>query len=206
MKKAFVAISPTVTSLDIFQRDSGIQSRRAAREIAEFYAASGIGTVAGSRISYSAADKIRAAMLCIKNGCGISEISTLLSWKDFEQLASTILTSCGYRTRTNVRFVKPRMEIDVVGTRFSLALIIDCKHWKHGNLSSISTYSRKQEARTVRFVKENHVKQAVPLILTLHAESVKFVGGIPIVPITQFGSFITDMEAYLPEILVIGQV
>ncbi|HKU50591.1 MAG TPA: hypothetical protein VJP79_11615 [Nitrososphaera sp.] len=205
--RALAAIDPSVTSLDEFRAYSSIQSRSVAAGMLEYLAAAGIGRMSGGRsISFSAADRIAAAMLCIRNGCDIREVSTRISWRDFEQLASEALKSFGYHTRTNVLFVKPRMEIDVVGVRSFLALAIDCKHWKRSNRSSISQYSRKQAARTGRLVQTDPlVRQAIPLILTLHAESVKFVDRIPIVPVAQFRSFLEDMQAYLPEICIVGR-
>jgi hypothetical protein len=66
------------------------------------------------------------------------------------------------------------------------------------------SYSRRQAARAERLIKhDGTIEQAVPVILTLHAESVKFVsGGIPVVPIAQFRSFVMDVKGFLPEIYV----
>jgi hypothetical protein len=201
--RAIAAVDPSVSSLDEFQAISGIQTRSVARSVVEFLAGSGIGVISRSIVSFSGTDRMRAAMLCIQHGCDIQRVSAQISWKDFERLASEALNSYGYRTRTNVRFVKPRMEIDVVAEHSSLALAIDCKHWKHTNASSISEYSRKQAARAHRLVeKESRITRAIPLILTLHAESVRFVDRIPVVPIAQFRSFLEEVQAYVAEIRV----
>ena len=201
--RALAAVDPSVSSLDSFQAISGMQSRSVARSVVEFLAGSGIGAISRNVVSFSGSDRMKAAMICLQHGCDIQQISDQISWKDFEQLASAALKSSGYRTRTNVRFVKPRMEIDVVGEHSSLALAVDCKHWKYTNTSSISEHSRKQATRARRLLeKESQITRAVPLILTLHAESVRFVDRIPVVPIVQFRSFLEDMQAYIPEIRV----
>jgi hypothetical protein len=148
---------------------------------------------------------MKAALLCIEQGCDIRDVSAAISWKDFEQLASVALKSFGYQTKTNVRFVRPKMEIDVVGILFSLALAIDCKHWRHTNSSSISRFSRKQVARAARLADSEHHIRVVPLILTLQAESVKFVDKVPVVPIAQFRSFLADVHGHLQEMVVIDR-
>jgi hypothetical protein len=191
------------TSPGQFQADSGIASASVAKRVIEFLSLNGIGSRSGDKMSFSGADRLNAAMLALRMGCDVEQVSAHLSWKDFEQLASEALTSFGYRTRTNVRFTKPRMEIDVVGVSSGFAIAVDCKHWRRGNMSSISSYAKKQAARTERLARQEKIVQAVPVILTLHAESVKFVGGIPVVPVSQFGSFVRDVEGFLPEIYVI---
>lgn len=198
-----IAAMTTATSLDQFQADSGIASASVARRVIEFLSSNGIGSRSGGTLSFSGADRLNAAALALRIGCDMEQVSVHLSWRDFEQLASETLKSLGYRTRTNVRFTKPRMEIDVVGVSSSFAIAVDCKHWRRGNMSSISGYAKKQAVRTERLAKQEKITQAVPVILTLHAESVKFVGGIPIVPMSQFRSFVIDVEGFLPEIYVI---
>jgi hypothetical protein len=96
------------------------------------------------------------------------------------------------------------MEIDIVGTSpdgFTIA--VDCKHWKRSNLSSISNFSQKQAERAERLIKhENTISQVVPVMLTLHAESVTFINAVPLVPIYKFRSFIIDVKGFLPEMYV----
>ena len=170
----------------------------------DYLEANNIGSVSKSLVKFSQADRISAALLALQMRCDIEQVSRCLSWKDFEMLASEILQSFGYRTRTNIWFVKPRMEIDVVGTDLDgFTIAVDCKHWKRSNLSSISKYSQKQAARAQRLIKyDKTISQVVPVMLTLHAESVRFVGGVPLVPIQRFRSFIIDVKGFLPEIYV----
>lgn len=201
--RALAAIEPGVRSIDEFQIVSGIPSKRLARNVFEFFAAAGAARILASGVSFTPVDRLKAAIKCIQYGCDIGQVSTRISWRDFEQLASEVLKSFGYRTTTNVRFIRPRMEIDVVGIHSSTALAIDCKHWNHTNRSLISAYSRKQADRARRLVeREGVAKQAIPLILTLYSDSVKFVDRIPIVPVVQLRSFVADMHAYLDEIQI----
>jgi hypothetical protein len=174
--KVLAAIEPEkVMTLASFQRACAISSKSVAKNVLAYLEANNIGSV-----------------------------STYLSWKDFEKLASEVLRSFGYRTQTNVRFVKPRMEIDVIGTSSDgFTIAVDCKHWKRSNLSSISNFSQKQAARAERLIQyQKTISQVVPVMLTLHAESVRFINGIPLVPIYKFRSFIMDLKGFLPEMYV----
>jgi len=204
LAKALAAIEPE-TTLAKFQEASGIASRSVAKSVIDFLSSNGIGRISKHAISFGDSDRLNAAALALQIGCDSEQVSKQLSWKNFEKLASQVLASFGYETQTNVRFTKPRMEIDVVGVDSGFALVVDCKHWKRSNLSSISNHSRKQAARVERLIQiDKKISQAVPVMLTLHAESVRFVNGIPVVPIFLFRSFVMDVKGFLPEICVIG--
>jgi hypothetical protein len=202
--KAIAAIVPE-TTLETFQDASGIASRSVAKSVLDFLSSNGIGTIERSAIRFSGSDRLYAAMLALRMGCDVEQVSGQLSWKHFEKLASQVLGSLGYRTQTNVHLTKPRMEIDVVGVSSCFAIAVDCKHWKRSNLSSIASFSKKQAARAERLLgHDGRISQAVPAIMTLHAESVVFAGGVPVVPVHKFRSFVMDVKGFLPEIYVAG--
>jgi Restriction endonuclease len=203
--RALAAIEPEkIISLDSFQKACGITSRSVAKTVLDYLEDHNIGSVSKNLVKFSGADRISAAVLALQMRCDVEQVSRHLSWKDFEKLASELLASFGYSTRTNVWFVKPRMEIDVVGTGTDgFTIAVDCKHWKRSNLSSISKFSQKQAARAERLIKyDKTICQVVPVVLTLHAESIRFVGGIPLVPIHRFRSFVMEVKGFLPEIYV----
>jgi hypothetical protein len=205
LNKVLASIEPeTIMTLDEFQSASGISSRAVAKSVIDFLAANNIGSISKRGIKFSGSDRLYAAVVALQMGYDIEQISRYLSWKDFEKLASEVLRSFGYRTRTNVRLAKPRMEIDVVGTSTDgFTIAVDCKHWRRSNLSSISNFSQKQVARSERLLKyDRSISQVVPVLLTLHAETVMFVGRVPLVPIHRFRSFIIDVKGFLPEIYV----
>jgi hypothetical protein len=203
--KVLGAIEPeNVITVDRFQEACGISSRSVTKSMLDYLEGNNIGSVSKNVVKFSGTDRISAAVLALQMGCDIEQVSRYLSWKDFEKLASELLISFGYRTRTNVRFVKPRMEIDIVGTGSAgFTIAVDCKHWNRSNLSSISKFSQKQVARAERLIKcDRTISQVVPVMLTLHAESVRFIGGVPLVPIHRFRSFIMEVKGFLPEIYV----
>jgi Restriction endonuclease len=203
--KVLAAIeSEKVMTFDIFQQACGISSKSVAKSVLSYLEVNNIGSISKNTVRFSTSDRIHAAVLALQMKSDIEQVSTYLSWKDFEKLASEVLRSFGYRTRTNVRFVKPRMEIDVVGTSSDgFAIAVDCKHWKRSSLSSISNFSQKQAARAERLIKcEKTISQVVPVVLTLHAESVRFINAVPLVPIHKFRSFIMDVKGFSPQMYV----
>ena len=202
--KALAAIEGK-TTLEKFRKASGIASRSVAKSVLAFLSSNNVGTITKNTIEFSGSDRLYAAILALQMGCDIEHVSGGLTWKDFEKLASEVLTSFGYRTQTNVQLTKPRMEIDVVGVSSEFAIAVDCKHWKRSSLSSISGFSEKQVARVERLLKwDTRISHAVPVIMTLHSESVKFIGGVPVVPVHKFRSFVMDVKGFLPEIYVAG--
>jgi hypothetical protein len=203
--KVLAAIEPEkVMTLDSFQQTCAISSKSVAKSVLDYLQVNNIGFVSKNTVKFSEYDRIHAAVLALQMRGDIEQISTFLSWRDFEKLASQVLRSFGYRTRTNIRFAKPRMEIDVVGTSSDgFTIAVDCKHWKRSNLSSISNFSQKQAVRVEWLIKyEKTITQAVPVMLTLHTESVRFINAVPLVPIHKFRSFIMDVKAFLPEMYV----
>jgi hypothetical protein len=208
LAKAVRAVSPQEITLEEFQSKSGIVSRTTAKDVLEYIVNNGIGNSTSNRRQYlfSKADKMKLAMLALQRGCDIESISKSISWKDFEALASEILSLCGYLTRTNIRLSKPsRIEIDVIGVNQKLAIVADCKHWRRYSISSISSYAEKQTQRTkILFKAKDYIACAIPVILTLYSMDVEFIGGVPIVPISKFKSFIEDVSLHLSEILVIS--
>lgn len=197
-------MDPKVTTLKEFQSAAGIASTSVVRIVLDFLAARGIGRLVGGNPVFSASDRLKTAILLLHAGCDIRLVSEQLSWRDFEGLASEILTSFGYMTTTNMRLTKPRIEIDVVGISSGMAVLVDCKHWKRSNGSLISAFAKKQEARALRLVREDQrIVNAVPVILTLNTESVRFFEGVPVVPVIQFKSFLADLQSHLSEIRVI---
>ena len=204
--KVLAAIEPEkVMTIDNFQQACAISSKSVAKSVLDYLEVNNIGSVSKSTVKFSGSDRMHAAVLALHMRGDIEQVSTYLSWKDFEKLASEVLRSFGYRTRTNVRFAKPRMEIDVVGTSSDgFTIAVDCKHWKQSNLSSMSNFSQKQAIRAERLIKyeKKTISQVVPVMLTLHSESVRFINAVPLVPIHKFRSFIMDVKGFLPEMYV----
>ena len=144
--------------------------------------------------------KLRTALLAIKNGMPIEEASRYVDWKDFEGLVAEILESKHFQVTRNFRMKKPTMEIDVIGLRLGVAVLIDCKHWKRMSHSALETIVRKQIERAKHYVANTKDVVAVPTIVTLYQEETSFINKVPIVPILQFSSFIDEFYGNLEDI------
>ncbi len=148
-------------------------------------------------------DKLKIAVKLLEKGFPIDEISIVLDWKDFEGLTAAILASKNFAVIRNFMLTKPRMEIDVIGIRLGIAILIDCKHWKRYSVSSLSTVVKKQIERTKHYVKKTPGAISVPVIVTLYHDKVDFIENVPIVPIFQFSSFIDEFYGNIDQMKTI---
>ncbi len=192
-----------------FQASSGIRGETTARDVLNYLVRNGIGQRSQCTYSFSKIDKMKLAIHALENGNDLETISRALSWQDFEALTSTLLNLAGYTPECNIYLSEPyRMQIDVVGVNPNscLAIVADCKHWKKNHLSSMLNHARKQAMRSIELLKcRRNISQAIPIVLTLYPMDVKFMEGIPIVPVSKFDSFIQDLSISLHEIKVLSR-
>ena len=165
----------------------------------DIYVKNGIGTKQNDKYYFEESDKLKAALLLIENGFPLDEIAVALNWKDFEGLTAEILESKNFAVIKNLILTKPRMELDVVGIRLGIAMLIDCKHWKRYSSSSLTEAVKKQVARTKHYISKTPGAMAVPVIVTLYQDKIDFIDRVPIVPIFQFSSFVDEFYGNLEE-------
>ena len=163
-----------------------------------------IGTKEDNSYLFEDGDKLKIAVSLLEQGCPIDEISIALEWRDFEGLTAEILSEKNFAVMKNLMLTKPRMEIDVVGIRLGIAILIDCKHWKRYNTSALSTAVKKQIERTKQYVEKTPGAMAVPVIVTLYQDKINFIDNVPIVPIFQFASFIDEFYGNIDQMNTIG--
>ena len=147
--------------------------------------------------------KLKAAFTAITDGYPIEEVSECLDWRDFEGLVSQILLENGFQVEKNVILTKPRMEIDVIGIKLNVAILIDCKHWKQMSNSALIEIVKKQVIRVKRYASKLTGIMVIPVIVTLHQEEIIFVSKVPIVPIMQLSSFLDELYGNLDQMKVI---
>ncbi|MEX0861273.1 hypothetical protein [Nitrosopumilus sp.] len=148
-------------------------------------------------------DKLKITITLLEKGFPIDEIAIALDWRDFEGLTAEILSSKNFAVIKNMILTKPRMEIDVIGIRLGVAILIDCKHWKRYSASALSTVVKKQIERTKKYVLKTPGALAVPVIVTLYHDKINFIDNVPIVPIFQFSSFIDEFYGNLDQMKTI---
>ena len=174
-----------------------------SKTILDEFIKNNIGKKQDNSYYFEDGDKLKIAVKLLENGSPIDEISIALDWKDFEGLTAAILKSKNFAVIKNLILTKPRMEIDVIGIRLGIAILIDCKHWKRYSVSSLSTVVKKQIERTKHYVKKTPGANSVPVIVTLYQDKVDFIQNVPIVPIFQFSSFIDEFYGNLDQMKTI---
>jgi len=177
--------------------------KNTAKKILNMLIQNGIGQAIGNLVNFDDGDKLKTALLAINNGVPIEEVSRYIDWKDFEGLVAEILDTKHFDVLRNFRMTKPTMEIDVIGVRLGVALLIDCKHWKKLSRSALETIVVKQIERVKYYISNAKDVIAAPVIVTLNQEETSFINKVPIVPILQFSSFIDEFYGSLEEIKTI---
>ena len=162
-----------------------------------------IGTKQDDSYFFEDGDKLKITVSLLEKGYPIDEISVALNWRDFEGLTTEILSAKNFAVLKNLMLTKPRMEIDVVGIRLGIAILIDCKHWKRYSSSSLTTAVKKQIERTKQYVEKTPGATAVPVIVTLYQDKIDFIENVPIVPIFQFSSFIDEFYGNIDQMKTI---
>jgi hypothetical protein len=174
-------------------------SEETARQILDNFMQNGIGVFQDDQIHFQDNDKLKTSLLALRMGAPIEEISQILDWKDFEALVSEILELREFDVTRNLTLTKPRMQIDVIGIKAGVAILIDCKHWKRLSYSALETAVNKQIERTKHYVIKEKVRAALPAIVTLYQEKIKFINKVPIIPIFQLDSFCDEFYGNLEE-------
>ncbi len=168
-----------------------------AKEILDNLMQNGIGRFEDGQIQFEDSDKLKTSVIAISMGAPIDEISRMLEWQDFESLAAEVLEKRDFDTTKNVIMKNPRIQIDVVGIKSEVAILIDCKHWSNMTQSALSEAVKKQVIRTKQFISKHKVRGAIPAIVTLYQHSVQFIDRVPIIPIHQLDSFCDEFYGNL---------
>ena len=176
-----------------------------SKTILDEFIKNNIGSKKDNFYYFEVSDKLKIAVALLEKGFPIDDISIALDWRDFEGLTAEILSSKDFAVIKNMMLTKPRMEIDVVGIRLGIAILIDCKHWKRYSTSSLTSAVKKQIERTKKYVEKTQGAIAVPVIVTLYQDKVNFIENVPIVPIFQFSSFIDEFYGNIDQMKTIGK-
>tara|TARA_B100000745_G_scaffold88278_1_gene55391 strand:+ start:156 stop:785 length:630 start_codon:yes stop_codon:yes gene_type:complete len=174
-----------------------------AKELLYTLVQNGIGTWNDDLVDFDIPnDRLQTALFAINLGATIEDVSEYLTWRDFESLTGLILEEKDFDVTKNLIMTKPRMEIDVIGKKMDIALLIDCKHWKNVSKSALDEIVKKQIERVKRYVADESMS-ALPVIVTLHQEEIQFVDNVPIVPIMKLPSFLDEFVGNLDSLMSI---
>ena len=174
-----------------------------AKELLQIFLQNGIGVLDENIVEFQNSDRIKASIFAIRNGATIEDVSEFLSWQNFEELVSRVLDENGFHIQKNLILTKPRMEIDVVGIKLGISILIDCKHWKRMTQSALNDIVEKQVERVKSYVQKTESTSAIPGIVTLHQEKVNFVNQVPIIPVMQLSSFLDEVYGNLDKMKTI---
>lgn len=167
----------------------------------------GIGEQKDGKMYFSASDRVRIAMLAAPLVQDISKVSSKLSWQDFESFVSEIAEQYNYTAKGNVNISKPRAQIDVIASKGSFSIAIDCKHWsKAAGGLGLDEIAEKQAKRAKIFLQSRQGRGSrvvLPAIITLLAGTSKTAAGVPVVPVSEIKNFFENVEGYLDEYLLV---
>lgn len=190
--------------------DSNLQSVELqilkSNEFQEVYSKLGVpskSTTASYDISYY---KILLALSAVERGSDFMDVCKHLCWKDFEVFSSEILKFHNFEVLLNYRLRNPIRQIDVIGTKSGLALIMDCKHWQKNSYSAIREAVKKQKERGLLLSNKkslNGVFKVLPVVVTFVPLAYKQVDMVPIVPIQLLNSFLLEFEFHVEEYFTI---
>ncbi len=166
-------------------------------------------------VRVSPTQRLNLAVLALHRGVDVERVCWSLGWQAFEDLVALMLEANGFSTQKHYRFKTPRrrFEIDVLGLKKPLVLLIECKRWARSwQRAATMKIVERQVTRTTAFVNRFHEvgrplglhswseAWVLPLILTLSETPVKTHQQVPVIPIFYFHAFLVDeVYAHLDE-------
>jgi len=152
--------------------------------------------------------RLKLAVKAVQLGADVENISSLLHWREFEEMSALALQKNGYVAFNDVHFKHEsrKWQIDVVGCRKPLVVCIDCKHYHFGvSQSTIHKIASTQMLRTkaLRDALPNikmklectnwQRAKFVPAVLSLLPSAAKFYDNVPVVPVLQLQDFLCQL-------------
>jgi Holliday junction resolvase-like predicted endonuclease len=163
-------------------------------------------------INVDSLKRLKLAVHAVQLGVDLERVSSVLDWKEFENIAAIAFEQNGYGIEKNLRFKHAgrKWEIDIVGCKKPIVACVDCKHWHHGMYPSAMRRIVEEQVERTSALAESLPRIAekiecaswrraklVPAILSLITARSKFYNEVPIVPILQLQDFISQLPAYV---------
>ena len=116
----------------------------------------------------------------------LAVVSEAVVWQHFERLAAFIFEKNGFRVKVNTvkTHQKTKRQYDVIAWKGNQTFLVECKKWA-GNryrLSALKKAVEQHKERTLFYAAVTN-EDAIPLLVTLIEEDIRFYEGVPIVPV-----------------------
>jgi len=148
----------------------------------------------------------------VARGGDPEKISSLLSWRDFEDFVSRAMELAGMESVRGVRAPPPRgFEIDVLGVdpAAGLAVAVDCKHWSR--VRGVGEVARDMEERVGRALSRcdlvasrigsfRRARDVYAVVVLLREAPVRSYGRVLIAPIYRFRDLLAGLRGYAEEL------
>ncbi len=146
----------------------------------------------------SSQERAVMAVALVKAGEPPESVSSLMSWREFEDFCAGILEATGYSVARNIVITNPRRQLDLFAESSGFALSVDCKHWTKGlSPSELARVATDQVERTLLYKAKRSLQTPVlPVILTLLDVPARVVRGVPVVPIFALRDFLASVNRF----------
>ena len=129
----------------------------------------------------------------------LAVVSEEVVWQNFERLAAFIFEKNNFRVKVNTvkTYQKTKRQYDVIAWKGNQTFLVECKKWA-GNryrLSAVKKAVEQHKERTT-FYADITNEDAIPLLVTLIEEEIRFYEGVPIVPVQKLNSFVNELDRY----------
>ena len=146
----------------------------------------------------SESETVLRAVAAVQLGASPETVSKFLGWRDFEMFCAGFLRASGFSVTENVNLTKPRMQIDILARSPSVALTVDCKHWRHGMGTAAlaqAASAQTERAKAVRRRMAGLEPLAVVVLVFVDVEA-RFIDGAAVVPIRALRGFLSDLPSF----------
>jgi Restriction endonuclease len=130
----------------------------------------------------------------------LAMVSEEVVWQHFERLAAFIFEKNGFRVKVNTvkTHQKTKRQYDVIAWKGNQTFLAECKKWA-GNryrLSAVKKAVEQHKERTTFYAAITN-EDAIPLLVTLIEEDIRFYEGVPIVPVQKLNGFVNELDGYV---------
>jgi len=203
-------------SLDDLSRVAKIPGVELRKDV-EVLADSGMLTLEEEIVSLDAEKRLRIALEALSQGADLEKVCRLLSWQEFEEIATRSLEANGYSTFKHFVFMLNgrRREIDAIGVGHLLVVCLDCKHWMKGIRGRVGEEIVSRQIARVQNLAAHEPSldrlrigvgndlYFVPAIVSLVEAGPRFIKHVPVVPVLKLNSFLSSIDPFVDELFTI---